>query len=510
MTPDPVRGSRLARRWWLVMGAGSGERGVIAVLAAIILTVMITAGALALDIAGRVSEERRDQATADLAALDASRTPTDAQALAAASALRNGVNNAVAGYGVTATTGTVTTSNGVLTFTPGSGTAVQVQVSTPYNDFLGGTHSHLWAKAVAQNTGASGFSIGSTLVDINAGLGKFGSVSLGAVGYQGLASGNVTLGALATQLGFGALTPDNVLTSQVSVGQLVNAEAALLGPTNPAYSTLTALGASLLLTTRGSSATLSLGSILGLQTGQGVGLGTSVNLIQALNGAVTIANGNAAIGANVALTVAGVADASFSLTGIVPPTSVWGPVGITATNTQVTVNLSITLNIGLAVVQLPLQLTLGGATGTLKAVDCSGTTASDIKVGTTFQTVNATTSSGTVKILAFDGSVSGSVMIPSNPVADTTLNYPSNFTPTGTAVTVNSTPGSPSSNFTGSGLTGGLAAATLNVTVNSVMPGLVTAIVGSLTSSLGITIGNADYLGLQPPAPQCTYPRLVK
>ena len=86
-------GRRLARpflrRSRLLLGHEQGERGVIAVLAALVLTVTISSAALSLDVAGRVTEVRRDQATADLAALDAVRNLLSAQTLAAASARPN-------------------------------------------------------------------------------------------------------------------------------------------------------------------------------------------------------------------------------------------------------------------------------------------------------------------------------------------------------------------------------------------------------------------------------------
>ena len=505
--------ARLAGRCRMVLGHEEGERGAIVIVAALVLTIVVFAGALSLDIAGRVSEVRRDQATADLAALDAARDPTHAQTLAAASALRNGVAT-----DVTATVGSVSVVNGVNTFTAGAGSAVQVVVSTPYNDFLGGINSHMAATAVAQNSGRAGFSIGSTLVDVTTGIGKAGGGSFGLVGYKGLASGNVTLGALATQLGFGALTADNVLNSQVSVAQLVNASAALIGSSDPAYAALTTLGESFGVNTAGTNANLMLKDILGLQTGAGVGLGASVNLLHAVSGALQLANGKAAIGANVGLSVLGVAGASFSLSAIVPSTVAFGPVGTTATNTQVTVTLNVDLNIGLATVHLPLTMSLGGAIGTLKAIDCTGTSPSDIKMGTTFQSVTAATSSGSVSIYLVGnvGTVSGTVTSAANPVADATLNETTNFTPNAAGTTPNDNPVTVSSNlagasanFTGSGLTGGLTAAALNLAVQNALPGLITAVTSSLAGTIGVNVGNADYLGIQPPPPLCIRPALV-
>ena len=82
------------------------ERGAITIVAAAFLTVLVFAAALSVDIGGRVQEIRRAQATADLAALDASRDlSSDAatQDLAWRSALRNKVDHTKPGYVVTAT-----------------------------------------------------------------------------------------------------------------------------------------------------------------------------------------------------------------------------------------------------------------------------------------------------------------------------------------------------------------------------------------------------------------------
>src|SRR3982074_3521211 len=124
-------GRRLARpflrRSRLLLGHEQGERGVIAVLAALVLTVTITSAALSLDVAGRATEGRRDQATAGLAALGAVRNLLSAQTVAAASARRNGVDNTKSGVGVTATLGEIMVVNGANVFSAGGAqTAGQV------------------------------------------------------------------------------------------------------------------------------------------------------------------------------------------------------------------------------------------------------------------------------------------------------------------------------------------------------------------------------------------------
>jgi uncharacterized membrane protein len=509
------------RRCGLVLGHAEGERGVIAVLAAFLLTVTVTSAALSLDIAGRVAEVRRDQATADLAALDAARNLAAVQTLAAASARRNGVDNTKSGNTVTAVLGQLSVVNGRNVFSAGgSNSAVKVTVSTPYNDFLGGLKGHMVASASASTTtGMAGFSVGATLVDLNAGLAKFGA-TLALIGYNGLAAGTVTLGALATKLGLSALSPDQVLATNVTVGQIVNASAALLGATSPSYASLTALGTTLGGSARNTANAVQLGPVLGLQSGTGVGLGANVNLMGALSGSIQLANQKAGLSANISLGVPGVAAVSFGVVAFVPPTIAYGPVGSTATNTQVTVNLSVDLDIGLgllsiAAVHLPITLTLGGAVGTLKAIDCTGAAPVDIKLGTAFPSLSLNVSGGYATLLGLPlaTGLTGPITVSSNPVADTLLNYPSNFSNnlvSNLPLSVNSNLSSTVvANLTGSGLAGGLLAGLLDTLSTVVLP-IVTGVVSSLTSALGITIGNADYLGIQPPPPTCgAIPRLA-
>ena len=498
------------RRCGLVLGHAEGERGVIAVLAAFLLTVTVTSAALSLDIAGRVAEVRRDQATADLAALDAARNLVLAQTLAAASARRNGVDNTKSGNTVTAILGALSVVNGRNVFSAGgSNTAVKVTVSTPYKDFLGGLKGQMVASASASTTtGMAGFSVGASLIDINLGLAKFNGAALALIGYNGLAAGAVTLGALATKLGLAALSPDQVLATQVTVGQIVNASAALLGAASPSYASLTALGTTLGGSARNTANKVDLGSVLGLQTGGGVGLGANVNLMEALSGSVQLANEKAGLSATIDLNVAGLVGASLDVVAFVPPTIVYGPLGVTAVNTQVTVNLAVDLNLGLAAVHLPITLTLGGAVGTLKAIDCSGATPVDIKLGTAFPSLSLNVSGGTITLLGIPlaTGIVGPITVASNPVADALLAFPANFNNnvlSNLPISILSNLASTVvSDLTGGGLVGSLLASLLNVLGGVVLP-LVTGIVTSLTSALGITIGNADFLGIRPLDPTC-------
>lgn len=526
-------GGWISRRFRYALRGPDGERGVIAILAALLLTVMIMGTAFAVDITGRVMELRRDQATADLGALDASwgiGTGTY-QTLANASALRNGVDHTQNGVAVNAQLATY--ANGTCTVGGASPNAVQVAVTTPYSDFFGATHSKLTRYACATNSGKAQFSIGTTLVDVNLGLNALGTSStLGLVGYQGLASGNITLGALATQLGFGALSPDQVLAQDVTVGQLLNASSALLNANgNPtAAAQLSTLGAALAFASHGTTMA-NLGKILNLQQGTGVGLGTGLNLLNVVEGGLQLADQRAGI--NLGLTVSNPLLSTLGLTGIgttvtaiVPPTmSPYGPIGISATNSQATVavNLGVCLSLNLLGACLisatvPMTITLGGATGTLTAIDCVSGSPNDIKVGTAFQAVNVNVNDAGIAVVGAQLlGASGGITVANNPVAGSTINEPTNFNFVNPNNTPNSTTPTPVKVSASLGATTSslnlsvLGLLNVNTTINGLMvtdiPAVINAVSQTLGTSFGISADTADYLGNKA---ACTAPSLVQ
>ena len=528
-------GAWLTRRFRFALRGPDADRGVIAILAALLLTVMILGTALAVDITGRVMELRRDQATADLGALDAAwgiGTGTY-QTLAYASALRNGVDHTKTGIAVTANLATF--ANGTCTAGGASPNAVQVAVTTPYSDFFGASHSELTRYACAANSGKAQFSIGTTLISINAGLNALGTSStLGLVGYQGLASGNVTLGALATQLGFGALSPDQVLAQNVTVGQLLSASSGLLNANgNPtAAAQLSTLAAAINLASHGST-TANLGKLLNLQQGTGVGLGAGINLLQTVEGGLQLANQNAGINLGLAvnsplLSALGLQSLSTSVSAIVPPTmSPYGPIGISATNSQATVAVTLgicvlnVLGVCTASVTVPMNITLGGATGTLTAIDCASGSPTDIKVGTAFQAVNVAVNDAGVGVVGLTlVGASGGVTVANNPVAGSTINEPTNFnfvnpnnTPnstTPTPVSVSASLGPTTSNLTINVL-GVLSTSVVSTLVNSALTSDIPVIINAISSTLGANVGistdTADYVGNKA---ACSLPTLVQ
>jgi hypothetical protein len=310
----------------------------------------------------------------------------------------------------------------------------------------------------------------------------------------------VTLGVLATQLGMGALTPDQVLTSTVTVGQVVAASSALLSATNPgASSSLSALGATILSKPFDSANPVQLGSALGLQAGNSVGLGTTSTCSRRSTTRSSWRTGTPDIAVpNLNVNVAGLVGASMSLAAIMPATvSPYGPVGIGVTNNQVTLNLTLDLSIPLVLTaHLPLSVTIG-ATGTLDAIDCTGNSPLDIKLGTQFQALNLIVQPGAsvhAVLGLLGGPLSGNILIATNSVADAVVSNATSFLPNTTLVSPSLSLGTVTPNLVGTGISG-LLAGLSNLLLTTLSPVVNAAV--SVVSGLGINVGGVDYLGIQ-------------
>ncbi|HWD08416.1 MAG TPA: hypothetical protein VHA57_04905 [Actinomycetota bacterium] len=502
----------VARRFQRLFGGPEGDRGIFAILAALVLTVMVFATALSVDIMGRVSTLRTDQATADMAVLDAAwelNQPTPTLAGAQTLACPNGLANGISCSNVTIAWGN---ASGLCTSACTNPTTVTATVSTVYHDWFGRSQSTLSRSAVAQigylqtttpctvsicyssTVSEAQFSIGSTLAEVNAGLGRFGQANLSLIGYQGLTSGSIALGVLETDFGWSGLTPTGILNQTVTVGSLLNEYSSILNNNGD-----TAAGASLsalrtylqanaLSTFNGS---FTLGQFLGITSGNGMTLGTTVSFLQMFNGALQVANGKAGISASLGITGIGTA----SVSAIEPPTvSPYGQPGVQATNTQVTATMSDSL---LSLVPLTLTVNVGAATGTLSSIDGCGTTPSGIHVSTSF---NAATIyvSGSVPLVA---NISGYITVPLTPGAGSNpISVPNtaDFVPNSGVATVSGSQGSVVNNISVQLL--GAAQITASTVLSdipyaSILSGLMSG-TGVLAND-GINIGNAAYQGIQ-------------
>jgi len=475
-------------------------------LSALFLTVMVAMAALAIDTGGEGNTRRTDQKVADLAALDSVRglvSGDSTQTLANASVLRNGFSGTP-----TATNGNWNSTTDVFTAAGTPTNAVKVTLSSQYANFFAGGKATLTGTSIATYSALAGFQIGSSLISLSLINGLLPSgfpvaADLNAVGYNGLASGTTTVQALGAALGISALTATGILNTDVSAAQVAAAALSLLNASGTNSGDLSTFAGELADFSATNNATSTLGSILGVTAGDGVGLGSTVDLGSALAGALELSNGSAGISLGTTTGITGLATVTVSLVSIVPASlALPGGVGTSATDSQVTLDLNTTI-LG---EPITLVVTGGTATGTLDTIDCTGITPTYIGLDTTFSDVAVTPQSDVAGI-----TLGGEVTIPSTGVSGvpgTELAYPTNFTPSGTAVTVNSNPGTPTGSFTGSGdvLVGGLIATTLNTVMATLGSTLITA-VDPLLTAVGLHIGSAALLGT---SESCSIPTLAK
>lgn len=536
------------------------ERGAILILSAAGMVIALIASALAIDIGRLAQAAREDQKIADLAALDAIRgLPADFQALAEASAVRNGFPLGQPGYSIVAVEGTKldgTTCQSV----PGAGSAC-VTVTSPHSNnfpFVGGADSMTRA-GMAAETAFGGFMLGSGLASIDTsrsailnrvmgGMLRGSNLALSAASWQGMVSGDVTLEALRTQLassGFSVGTVEELLDAEMNVAELLTATAGVLNNEGGAANltlatTLVNLAASVTNYTD-----ITLGEFMHIDSGAGTSaLNSQLNVFQLLTASAQVANGNAFIDVpDIGIAVGNTLATKVRLQVIQPPQFYWGPVGFGVSTAQIDLTVTPRLNLpvsvaGLAGVtvtnDLPIRITGAGATGTLTAATCG--TGAGITV--------------TVDPQAFAGSATASLnarvflnvlLLGTIPIADVTIpttnvtpstdggpanlsfSYPSEFPPPDGTTTSKHTGSSPvgldaltqisAGTPTVQLLTltplpiavGDIVTAVLNA-LDPVLAGVDNNVLTPLLDVLGLDVGNADVTAL---ALQCDTPALV-
>jgi len=373
------------------------ERGAIMIMAIAGVIVMVMSASLSIDIGRIALEKRSDQSIADLAALDAARDRNNAQALAVASAARNGFKLPPDGPNHTLTT-EVGSLDSHGAFVPNVGsTAVRVTVSSLVDYLFQVGHRTLYASAVAAMRDFGSFSIGSNLASISSDqatllngfvgrmIGNPAPLSFTAVGWQGLLTGNFTLQALQTQLVSGGLdvgTLDKLMSTNLTLAQIYTAEATVL--TNQGQVANASIFSAMATAAAAGTTHMKLGDLFTVNQGDpNTILTTSMNLFDFATGTAEVANGsNFVTVPNVGVAVPQVGNTSVSLQVIEGPKYCLGcAVGEQRQTAQVRMTVTPTLNLLPAITglvnpnitgDLPLTVVGGAATGTLKTVSCLG------------------------------------------------------------------------------------------------------------------------------------------
>ena len=497
------------------------------------------AAALSVDLGRLAQEKRRYEKVADLAALDAVRDINNHTARAQESALRNSFPVGP-DYSVVSERGTMDANND---FVPSSGgDAVRVTVRSPHkNGFLPGGNT-VQVRAAAASKAAAGFKIGSTLASVdpteppilNRVLGTFlggnpTALNLSLISYQGLVAGDVSLGQLATQMGFG--TVDELLEADMTMGQLLDATAVVLNNEGD----LAGDDGNQLRSVTTNSTSFKLGDFITVAQGfEGQAAAAGINVFELINASAQVANQNTFLnaGATMIVPVTGrqlVTSVGFKV--IEGPTYYFGPVGgdpVSTSQVEVTLTPASNVNVlGLLTLSgnLPVKFVGAGATGTMDAIVCSGL-GQGITVGVNSQPVTSSVST-TLSLKLLDIAVADAVVGPAGATSGSLSSslpfaYPSEFTPTAAGKSTPTVPvgfavttGQVTVNLLGSLPLGVTVANVIDATLNVSNP-TISAMANQLTTPafrrLGFKLGGVDVQALLDPFEPTTrgLPALVR
>ncbi|HVM04698.1 MAG TPA: pilus assembly protein TadG-related protein [Acidimicrobiales bacterium] len=547
------------RRSLFLNRARRDQRGVVLVLAVPALVLALASMALSVDIGRQVLEKRDLQKIADLAALDAARDVDNAQTAAEASADRNGFDPTEEGASLVAERGAIDSSR-AFTVDP-AGDSVRVTLTARIDYIFAPGSRSVTATAVGQREAptpppttpttttstatpvpTAGFTIGSTLASVDTTKASLLNKVLGAwmkgtasgggtadvVGWQGLVDARITLADLQSQLellesGVQFGTVDELLAADLKLADLAKATAnALNAAGEPSQAALYAgpLGITAQAT---STATFQLDDLITVAAGSGdAALATELNAWELLVGSAMVANGTNLVSIpDIGISIPGLGTTSLSLKVIEAKRTYIGPAGSGVSTAQVEMTITPTLDRPLVVTGLtdarlvgsfPFTLQSAGATGTLSAITCSGTSpgigvTTDLKAfsASTSATlgVNATVLLASVPVATV--ATSGGVALTDPTSENVEFAYPGQFTPSSTGKRVGSSPLglSTGSSFDATVTSLGVVAlaADLDVTIENDLKevaGLLDEhMMAHLHKNLGVSIGVADLAALK-------------
>lgn len=513
-----------------------GESGAVIIIVAIALSVLVTATAFTVDL-GRVSVQRRDlQKVADVAALDLSRRldgrtaseivadPTWEAALDASLA-RNGFPQDTA-HTVTVALGSYDTVD--EEFTPATGTevpsAVRVQLAADVDYAFAPGGATATRSAIAGQTASAGHQVGSFAARLDSEQSALLSALVGdalgvtVAGYDGLAGGQVSLPLLLEELDLDLGSTDEVLAAQVTVVELIRAEAEVLRRSGDVVRA--DLLDALALRLPEPDAIIRLDDLLAIAPGgEAAAALASIDAADLLDATAFIANGTNLLEIPAATVDVGgdLATVATSAQVIEAPRWAFGPVGTAAHTAQATIELTVRLVVPSTsdtTIQVRAQLAPASATST--AIGCRDPQALDLAIGTGLLTTRADISTrlSLLDVPVADVALHAATSAP----ADTTAigfdlppdvfgeprQAPTPATSLGTAEVITDDIA-----LLGLPVDGGVAPLIDAVTTSVLSPLLAaveTTVLRPLAEALGLTVGGAD---VAPLAVACSGPRLI-
>ncbi|HWJ96710.1 MAG TPA: pilus assembly protein TadG-related protein [Acidimicrobiales bacterium] len=525
----------ISHRRSTVEAARRGESGAVIVLVALTISVLVTATAFTVDL-GRISTERRDlQKTADVTALDLSRRldGRSAAEIVADPAWEAALDASLARNRFDAGAGSVTVAIGswdpvTEVFTPSTGSQVPSAVRVE----LGSTVDYAFApgsaspsrQAIAGQTASAGHQVGSFATRLDTGrsalLGALVGDALGVTvaGYDGLAGAQISLPVLLEELDLSLGDVDQLLAADVTVAELLRAEAEVLRRSGDLVRADTLDG--LVLALPNPDQIIHLEDLLAIiPGGEAAAALADIDAQDLLNATALVANGTNLLDVPAAdLTVGGQAvTVSTSVQVIEAPRWAFGPVGTTAATSQATITLELQVTIpdvSDSRITVKLQAASGEATST--AIGCRDPKTLDLAVWTGLLTTRA--------------DISTRLSLLGVPVADVVLHAAASAPPATTPVLFDLPPdayGVPREAATpatsigtasvvtdevtllGLPIAGGVAPlvdALTSTVLGPVLTQVETAVIQPLADALGLTVAGVD---VAPLAITCSGPELV-
>jgi uncharacterized membrane protein len=371
----------------------------------------------------------------------------------------------------------------------------------------GGTASgSVSGSSIALYSPEAGFSIGSYLASfntqqspvLNAILGPLGThVNITAVGFQGLATTEITLAQLVNA-NTTTLSPSTVMTANLSAAgwltAYINAVGNVYGTGSTAYATLQALSFSTAASTDVPLCNMLWVNTPGTQFNcqnssiSPQGLDASFNVLQMLTTEAELLDNNNSIDVTAALGLSSplgnFGTATLTLDVLQPEQVAYGPVGTQASTAQVTSTLNVNLSslLGVSIGTLSIPLSAASGTVNLQALSCANNALSSGELSATTNALSsAVTLNGTqVATLNIAGVANGS---------GTATFTPSQVPPPKSGNPASVGTSSPQLNFSGlSGL--GLTNVFLNAMLSSTS--VLAEAYGPVLQALGVQVAGAQ------------------
>ena len=392
-------------------GFARARGGNVTILVALGTAVLMGAGAVGLDLGLVFQARRKAQGAADIAAMLAAASTTNADSLARSSLADNGYGGASATVATGAydasTPGVAPASRFATGASPAN--AVRVTLATAVPVTFGraiGLPGSVPIRVTGTAAGAqfAAFTIGSGLAALDGGianamLGALLGTKLGlsVMDYNALLSARVDglrlLDALGTNLGLQAASYNNIVQANASVGQMLMAMRVAAADNSAAVAALT--GILNALPNAGNMLPVGqvegLGDAAALAPARGVA-GPSLDLMDLVSATAAIANGQNTVAIDLGATIPGLLSTRLTLAiGERRRSSGWvGPGSANATirtaQARLLVETTIAAPLGLGTVYLPLYAELAPAQGTLRTLTCPWSPAGSRQVAIDAQT----------------------------------------------------------------------------------------------------------------------------